>query len=1104
MPRDTHLQTQPHALMPAPTPQVAASKAVAEASIDQLRAALQDARHATVARATALADALGVNPPRNLLARRVSNEHRERLSARDVTAGGCTYRSSSLPMSPQPVAEGRGGSGEAVRAPPPSCDTVATAAKKSVGDSQLPWAAPTEPVCPYRRTPPSSPKQEPSVTCSLDNPRSITNPAPPRESVSQASPRTHPTAAKGARGGRVEIRQPSSPPSPGGGLSLGWNRKWCRSVDAWCRNASARFRTRLAEEVVRSARRLHWLAGSGRDCGRCAHGDGDCVSVPGGSAGLCNCGAGSLGTGAAERTNATSRFTPSKTIGTEGWAALAAFGNVADLLEIVGSTAELVVSIKVYSTEQRQQQLLQLQQQIVEEVVTVSEEKEVLGPPNPVGSDEKNSFAASLQEKRLDSDDENKFSPPIGDEISRSLSTRNDSTDAASSRQEEEIVIENGRQIHPNGMGGDNTSHMDDVSLEGEGYVTPEDTKRRASKHPHAFDEVDKTRQGVGLGRHRPAASRSTLAAVSEEGDTDIESSSSNDTEEEREEDDKEEEANAISVSSPNDSRHFDADTGDALPVDTQTAKDYRLEAGVDEAGEEDLSSTGGGSSRSNGSASVARGSKRPLATARITLGPATVETCLGIRPLSAFVMGACRQTQRLGYEKFSRPAGIGAHGPNGRPHTLGRTTTGAPSPPGTDQESVAKRRGLKINSASNIDSSNEKGPRAIGPSTAANQPQSPVDGVQLFSKPKSPSMNGIAAACTISHTEKLGLACAVETLVLPFLRINSSSKRQKNPSTSGKAPPIRLCINMPVGTGGKVSEPVDIRIQTPSPAPPTAQHPASTSPSPAAAAAAAAAAVQAAPTSADSSQTIEERIVCATRYIESPIQHWVGRVDGRRCLLSSSAASSANHLPDSSGRRVARILGQQLTGREGSPQNRGKARDCTRCVFAVLRPDRTTSVGDSQSSFEPQQRQGMFVVGRLPSAGSMPSMHDSPISSNVSSEALGVSIGRSLGRPLCRNCGRRALQRLLVNTNLLAEGSLGFPLKFPLLSSIDGPRNTEYCDLPASERVRLVLTRRGRGIARSGTTCGKLADWVCSSGAVLCNTCLRSLQSADVAVKRL
>lgn len=75
--------------------------------------------------------------------------------------------------------------------------------------------------------------------------------------------------------------------------------EWCRSVDAWCRQACCKFRQRVASEVVRSAWRLSWLH-EGSACRR------------------------------------------------EELAALAAFGDIPDLLEILGSMCEITIVVAEY------------------------------------------------------------------------------------------------------------------------------------------------------------------------------------------------------------------------------------------------------------------------------------------------------------------------------------------------------------------------------------------------------------------------------------------------------------------------------------------------------------------------------------------------------------------------------------------------------------------------------------------------------------------------------------------------------------------------------------------------------------------------------------
>lgn len=85
----------------------------------------------------------------------------------------------------------------------------------------------------------------------------------------------------------------------------GFTREWCKEVDIWCLQTSSRYRQKVAHEVVRSARRLAWLQGERRAGG-----------------------------------------------GSEALAALAAFGDVPDLLELSASMGELTVSVEEVETKE--------------------------------------------------------------------------------------------------------------------------------------------------------------------------------------------------------------------------------------------------------------------------------------------------------------------------------------------------------------------------------------------------------------------------------------------------------------------------------------------------------------------------------------------------------------------------------------------------------------------------------------------------------------------------------------------------------------------------------------------------------------------------------
>lgn len=106
-----------------------------------------------------------------------------------------------------------------------------------------------------------------------------------------------------------------------------FSREWCREVDAWCIKTCDKFRQRFSWKVVYSARRLAWLIGS---VGYCFH------SRSGGGRGSVGKSLGCVGVG-----------------GSEAFAALAAFGDVPDLLEIMGSTAEVRISLEHVLAEEK-------------------------------------------------------------------------------------------------------------------------------------------------------------------------------------------------------------------------------------------------------------------------------------------------------------------------------------------------------------------------------------------------------------------------------------------------------------------------------------------------------------------------------------------------------------------------------------------------------------------------------------------------------------------------------------------------------------------------------------------------------------------------------
>ncbi len=996
--------------------QVAAAKSVAEASIVQLRVALKDARRATIARATALADALGVNPPKSLLSRRVPNEHRDRLAVRDVTAGGCTYCSSPSSGGARPrstaVEGGRGGSAGA-RPGAPYREGTST---DSVGRG-----------CPDRA--------DNALKCAEDKPGSTCRSGAPKPTVSHGSTQAQPVTATRARAENRGSR-PLSPPSSGD-AGLGWNREWCRSVDAWCRNASARFRSRQAGKVVRSARRLHWLAGSGRDSISCK------------------------GEGAAgARRRVSWPPTPSETVGAEGWAALAAFGDVANLLEIVASTAELVVSVSVDQGLTGQEEAFH--------------QKTNMQHPNTLGQEAKEGLEPSPQDEGFVSGGGD-FSSERGDETSKC-----DSTDVAvslgntSSTDKKVTLAEGGpadRRERKHGGGRTGSGAAD----QGKGGVSrSSDTVRKHFSDPTMTQTATRQEPSGGLGEvtridraiaptkadRRPVSSSSALVPVSEEGDTDMESSSE------------------------------DGDGGEEGGGDTEARKELSPESSISAAGTCGTFVAGGtegeaAGDKPDGGADVRELSEKnnppekTRSTARIILGPETIaQSLIGISPLSAFVLQAARRSQQRDLEPPD----------DAREGSLPvASATGAPSSPGGKRENVSnKYRNTRFDGTPGVD--NEESLVSNGAVTSDCRSGLTTGGGSL---PKLSS--GSRAASTsnknciiISDTEKTGLASTVETLILPRIRITSTSKRNKTNTATGKRPVIRLRLED--ATVGKSKS-------------------GSTAAGTVAASAALASEVGlplaevAAAAEADA-EALEAKVACARRYMENPIHRWVGRVGGRRCLLSCSAA-----LQDCASPPVSTRFEGLSPGRRGeSRSHKGRPGEKARYVYAMFVPKFSVERDDvgCRPPSEHRQKQRFVVAGRVPLAG-IPSKPGSSGSTDFDSHTRSAPVGFALGRPLCRNCGRRAFQRLLLSTDLLTRSEACSPLyrsttnkkhgsRDRRLPEDKGSRHAEVnVDRFAPEQVRLELQRGGR-----------LADWKCSSGAMLCASCLGTLRSAEAPLGRV
>lgn len=253
---------------PAPTSeQVASAAAAATASAAVLEDALRRAHRATVARALAHADACGVPPPDGLL-------------------GGTPDERRRSPLAPQPQG-GRTARGEAEPAPPVQQPRTSPAGEEAEA------AAP------------------PGVHESGDPPRrSVVGPRRRRPRSPQRTPRPEPRAephAPGVPGCPARVVATADSRCATGERPF-FSREWCGAVDDWCRETARELRSRRAADVVRSGRRLHWLAG----------------------------GAGERGARRRERGRPEGRSGDAA-----AFAALAAFVEVPDLLEITASLADV-------------------------------------------------------------------------------------------------------------------------------------------------------------------------------------------------------------------------------------------------------------------------------------------------------------------------------------------------------------------------------------------------------------------------------------------------------------------------------------------------------------------------------------------------------------------------------------------------------------------------------------------------------------------------------------------------------------------------------------------------------------------------------------------
>ena len=840
-------------------------------------------------------------------------------------------------------------------------------------------------------------------------------------------------------------------------------------VDAWCRNASARFRTRCAGEVVMSARRLHWLAGSGRGVGVREQ------ARPTGGKG------------------AVDRFTPSEAVGAEGWAALVAFADVADLVEIVGSTAELVVSVEVEVDSSGQWRQSNDQADLQDEEART----ETRGPPSVLDSERSESRVAPPRQGNptVPDENENELSSAGEDETAGSRAARNDSGDGKSSSEtgncEDGTVaavlveeLEEQRHIHTvrSGAESDRANPRGDLPLRSNSKRVRA-TRLEAPTPGHSSTLGEAAESAAPLSRERrrssSASTSSELVAINEEEDTDVDTCSDSEDGEQGGEDGR---SNAEREPLPRGSLRA-VDRSDAILVGNVRAES---------AGGGDKSDRETDGREYAGEVAVP---KIPAATARarIILDPSTIEESLAVAPLSAFVLQAARRAHRVGF-KTSVPDGVHHADGCGCSSSLDmHCATGALTSPEKAYKNVAERQGYP-GAASLTDAESKQGRPVVCPATSTDQQRPHADDARKL-PPKSPPAGRTSPGHEIPDIEKLGLACAVETLVLPRVRVSLTSKRRETPVSSDRRTVMRLRLDMPIDPSQRVSNPEGMTA-----APPATQEPAAEAAEAAPSTGATAAATVRVPLSAGGTLGLEDKLRRTKRYIRNPVNRWVGRADGRRCLLSCSAAPS----PSANARlaQLARAAGWQSGGRGINPNQHRGVEEGARCVSAIFVRVHAVDVDgvDGPSPLEKQQvkKQRFVVFDQIPSARLPP---------NPSTLDGSRRSGR---RPLCRNCGRRALQRLRVNTNLLSHGNSTFLVPNGPPRADTDTRNhgwSEAWDDRVLQQLRFeAWQRRSRNSGAAGKVAspGRLADWACSSGAMLCNACLGLLRPAEAPLDRV
>lgn len=919
---------------------------MAESSIVRLSAAKENARRATVARATALADALGVEPPQSLFKHVVVDEDHEIFAMRDAAAGRGT-----CPVGPFVITQdgatgavdgrylgavcdtGRSPPARSKNLPPPR--KTATREKTLEGDT---WGAGRSSPTSKQTTRVRHHQTSPGVTAMLTS-----------GGVSSYSTRMSPCTSRG------------------------WSREWCGSVDTWCRNASARFRARVAVNIAASARRLHWLAGPvGCYCCSTLTPDLGCIR------------AGRLAVGHSRRRNSPD------VVGEKNWAAIVKFGDVADILELVGCTFELEISVRDHFA---------------------------MTAENECGLD-----ASTC---------ENVYRHGVCEGPGPTFYVSGSETPALPTEDQQTP----GRSVLP-------------------------EILNRVSEDPYnsALVPTGESEPGAPHGnRYRfPAPEKSTLASVTEESEKDWESS------------DGEEGIDGPTMAALQHQRLNIA----RKTSNTSTAE--RCDA-----------NTEGGHEKGKGGRGEAAEEPRGGRTACITLPPSVVGEVLGITPLSYFVLQAARQVH-------SGPAPIWCNSGLGD----GRARAVSIGCAAKRAQDVARYNETGSSCTSDVaNSADEKRTgRVLGPDASTGPGRfSPSASVGPASS--LPSGTRATVSCPpLSAREKQGLACAVKCHVLSHLRLSPSLSGPETSTTDGvgRQPVLRLRLKLEgPNTARAWSPPNDIRatgngtglgIASPPPG--------------------------------DVEDTVEigneaaageaMKWARARRFLQAPLQRWVGRVRGRRCLLSCPVFSSLESGLDAGLPEYA----AETSAMCRDSRNGNATAHRVRATFVGCSDACVSDLNGSARLVQERQHMRRFAVFLMsPPAVTLDAIRSSP--------PVGRSISLSLAEitsvsnlPLCDNCGRLALQRVRDLTDLLY---LQPHLRSATTRGLDG-----VGDLPVNlqcnyrwyasgvDRGESLINPQTPRLARGRVSGGRVGVWRRRSGSSLCSPCWRALRTPEVPAGRV